>query len=43
MQLLPRAVRGWVPGAGHLANLDDPVVYDEVLKAFLRRQSRVAA
>ncbi len=43
MQLLPRAQRAWVPGAGHLANLDDPVVYDDVLRAFLRRQSRVAA
>ena len=43
MQLLPRAVRGWVPGAGHLANLDNPVGYHEVLIAFLRRQSRAAA
>jgi len=43
MQVLPRAERAWVPGAGHLANLDEPVVYDEVLRGFLRRQSRVAA
>ena len=43
VQVLPRAVRGWVPGAGHLANLDNPVVYDEVLRTFLRRQSRAAA
>ena len=42
-RLLPRAVRGWVLGAGHLANLDNPVVYDEVLRTFLRRQSRAAA
>lgn len=42
-RLLPRAERARVPGAGHLANLDNPAAYNEVIRSFLRRQSRVAA
>lgn len=40
---LPHAERALVPGAGHLANLDNPAAYNEVIRSFLRRQSRVAA
>ncbi|MFZ2508492.1 MAG: alpha/beta hydrolase [Steroidobacteraceae bacterium] len=43
MQVLPHAERAWIPGAGHLANLDEPVAYAEVLRGFLRRRSRAAA
>jgi pimeloyl-ACP methyl ester carboxylesterase len=42
-RVLPRAERALVPGAGHLANLDNPAAYNEVIRSFLRRQSRVAA
>jgi 3-oxoadipate enol-lactonase len=40
---LPLAVRALVPDAGHLANLDNPRAYNEVIRAFLQRQSLVAA
>lgn len=40
---LPQSERAVVAGAGHLPNLDDPRRYDELLRLFLRRQSRVAA
>jgi pimeloyl-ACP methyl ester carboxylesterase len=42
-RLLPRVERALVPGAGHLANLDNPAAYNEIIRSFLRRQSRVAA
>lgn len=41
--LLPRAERSLVPGAGHLANLDSPRAYGDIIQNFLRRQSRAAA
>jgi pimeloyl-ACP methyl ester carboxylesterase len=41
--LLPRAERSLVPGAGHLANLDNPRAYDDMIRSFLRRRSRAAA
>lgn len=40
---LPLAERALVPDAGHLPNLDNPRRYDELLRQFLRRQSRAAA
>ena len=40
---LPGAERRRIPGAGHLANLDNPTDYNDNLRAFLQRQSRVAA
>ncbi len=40
---LPRAERCRIAGAGHLANLDNPVAYNDNLRAFLQRPSRVAA
>lgn len=42
-RLLPRVERTLIPGAGHVANLDNPPAYNEVIRQFLRRQSRVAA
>ncbi len=42
-RLLPRVERALVPDAGHLANLDNPAAYNEIIRSFLRRQSRVAA
>lgn len=42
-RVLPQAERALVSNAGHLPNLDNPGVYAEVLRQFLRRQSRVAA
>lgn len=41
--LLPDAERAIVPGAGHLANLDNPRAYNDMIQSFLRRQSRAAA
>lgn len=41
--LMPRAERSLVPGAGHLANLDNPHAYDDIIRNFLRRRSRAAA
>jgi pimeloyl-ACP methyl ester carboxylesterase len=40
---LPGAGYRRIPGAGHLANLDNPAAYNDELRAFFRRQSRVAA
>ena len=40
---LPRAEHVVLPGAGHLANLDNPAAYNGALRAFLGRQSRAAA
>ncbi|MGQ0428372.1 MAG: alpha/beta fold hydrolase [Gammaproteobacteria bacterium] len=40
---LTQAERALVPGAGHLANLDDPRAYNDVIRSFLRRQARAAA
>jgi pimeloyl-ACP methyl ester carboxylesterase len=42
-RVLPRAERLVVPGAGHLPNLDNSNAYNAALRAFLLRQSRVAA
>jgi 3-oxoadipate enol-lactonase len=36
-RLLPRAERKVIPGAGHLANLDNPQSYNEILRRFLER------
>jgi pimeloyl-ACP methyl ester carboxylesterase len=36
---LPRAQREVVPDAGHLANLDNPESYNELLLRFLRRHA----
>jgi 3-oxoadipate enol-lactonase len=36
-KLLPRAERKIIPGAGHLANLDNPQSYNEILRRFLQR------
>jgi 3-oxoadipate enol-lactonase len=36
-KLLPRAQAQIIPGAGHLANLDQPQSYNEVLRHFLER------
>lgn len=41
--LLPRAERALVPGAGHLANLDNPRAYNDIIRSFLERRSRAAA
>jgi pimeloyl-ACP methyl ester carboxylesterase len=35
---LPLAVRALVADAGHLANLDNPRAYNEIIRAFLERQ-----
>lgn len=35
--ILPNAERAMVRGAGHLANLDDPTAYNEILKQFIAR------
>jgi 3-oxoadipate enol-lactonase len=40
---LPLAERILISDAGHLPNLDNPVVYNQAILAFLRRQSRAAA
>ncbi len=40
---LPLAERQLVPNAGHLANLDEPQVYNDLIKSFLMRQARIAA
>lgn len=40
---LPFATRELVPGAGHLANLDNPRVYNELVRQFLARLARAAA
>jgi pimeloyl-ACP methyl ester carboxylesterase len=36
-KLLPRAERKVICGAGHLANLDNPQSYNEILRRFLER------
>ena len=36
---LPRAERATIPDAGHLPNLDNPLAYTEVLRAFLDRHA----
>jgi pimeloyl-ACP methyl ester carboxylesterase len=40
---LPNALRALIPNAGHLANLDNPEFYNDVLSGFLLRQARIAA
>jgi pimeloyl-ACP methyl ester carboxylesterase len=40
---LPTAWRALIPNAGHLANLDNPDFYNDVLSGFLLRQARIAA
>lgn len=40
---LPNASRALIPDAGHLANLDNPQCYNDVLSGFLLRQARIAA
>ena len=40
---LPNALRALIPHAGHLANLDNPEFYNDVLSGFLLRQARIAA
>lgn len=40
---LPGAEYAVIPGAGHLANLDNPRAYNDVVRAFIQRPSRVAA
>lgn len=40
---LPRAERELVPNGGHLANLDEPRIYNELIRRFLVRQARIAA
>ena len=40
---LPLAVRALIADAGHLANLDNPRAYNEVIRAFVQRQSLIAA
>ncbi len=42
-RLLPLAERGLIANAGHLPNLDNPVVYNAIVQTFARRQSRAAA
>lgn len=37
------ARRALVPGAGHLANLDQPRAYNDIVRAFIQRPSSVAA
>jgi pimeloyl-ACP methyl ester carboxylesterase len=39
-KLLPRAERQIISGAGHLANLDNPQGYNEVLRRFLERYAQ---
>ena len=36
---LPRAERATIPDAGHLPNLDNPVPYNAILRAFLGRHA----
>ena len=43
LRALPQAERATIPGAGHLANLDNPPAYNDALRAFLGRQARAAA
>lgn len=43
VRALPSAERCRIAGAGHLANLDNPAVYNDHLRAFLMGRSRVAA
>ena len=40
---LPNAERKLVANAGHLANLDEPEMYNEIIRQFLVRQARIAA
>ncbi|HZF27356.1 MAG TPA: alpha/beta hydrolase [Steroidobacteraceae bacterium] len=40
---LPFATRELVPRAGHLANLDNPHVYNDLIRQFLARLARAAA
>lgn len=40
---LPNALRALIPDAGHLANLDNPEFYNDVVSGFLLRQARIAA
>ena len=40
---LPHAERKLVPNGGHLANLDDPETYNDIIRQFLVRQARIAA
>lgn len=42
-RIFPRAERALLPGAGHLANLDDPRVYNETIRRFLEREALAAA
>lgn len=42
-RILSRAERALIPGAGHLANLDHPRVYNETIRRFLERQALAAA
>ena len=43
LSVLPQAEGARVAHAGHLPNLDNPREYEELLRQFLRRPSRVAA
>jgi pimeloyl-ACP methyl ester carboxylesterase len=38
-KLLPHAERKVISGAGHLANLDNPQSYNEILRRFLERHA----
>jgi pimeloyl-ACP methyl ester carboxylesterase len=40
-RVLPRAERQIISGAGHLANLDNPQNYNDVLRRFLQRHALV--
>jgi pimeloyl-ACP methyl ester carboxylesterase len=40
---LPNAERKLVPNSGHLANIDEPAVYNDIIRQFLVRQARIAA
>ena len=40
---LPNAERKLVANGGHLANLDEPEMYNEIIRQFLVRQARIAA
>ena len=40
---LPNAERKLVANSGHLANLDEPEMYNETIRQFLVRQARIAA
>lgn len=42
-RVIPGAERALVPNAGHLANLDNPRAYNDILRTFIQRPSRVAA